>query len=251
MKVIYEPGGKQESCFIETIDSRIRCLMSTEEAEVITIEDSEDEDQAEDNQIADEIFPCGVSTGCNTSRKDNEPEHLLRCLLVKILMEIDTPSIHIEAICTSLSKRYDYFFTTPIYRLVQGIKDLIQIGDFLDNIRIVLDDNGFCFLLRTDWEVICLDSEEEMENIGEELKAEMLKYNDATKTSVAAVVAAPKPEDDSDVICKQLLTDDQEKVLYYIIFLCDFYDFFCHVCPSVRLSGIGIVGKGNVIFGKY
>lgn len=200
MNVIYEPGGELESCVFETTNKcKIRCLMSPKEPEIITIDDSEDEEKPEDNQCSvkiKEAFPCANSSGCNINRKGDEPEHLLRCLLVKLLTEIDTPSIHIESICTALSKRYEYFFTTPIYRLVQGIKDLIQIGDFPNNIRIVLDEKGYCFLLRTEWNVVDLDTEdEEMEDIREKLKIEMLTYMNPVSTEPKAAVAAPKPKE--------------------------------------------------------
>lgn len=212
MKVLYEPGGELRSCVIETEDKcRIRCLMSPEKPDIefITIEDSEDEGLLENAKCPlkiKEIFPCAITTGCNTSRTDDEPEHLLRCLLVKTLKEIDKPSIHIEQVCTSLSKRYKYFFTTPIYELVKAIKDIIRAGDFPENIRIFLDQKENCLLQPAEVEIVSLDSEDE-----EDIKVKLEIERDQGMT-VDTVICLDS-EDEEDIKVKLQIECEQTMIV--------------------------------------
>lgn len=66
--------------------------------------------------VISESFSCGKNNGCDTksSEINGKPEHELQCLLVKILGEFKTANIHIEQLCTILSKRcYEYYYNVP------------------------------------------------------------------------------------------------------------------------------------------
>ncbi|KAL5293058.1 hypothetical protein ACFFRR_011683 [Megaselia abdita] len=119
----------------------------------------------------EDVFPCGVSTGCNKSRTENEPEHLLQCLLVKILKEFKKPNVHIEQLCSILSKRYKMFNNIPIQTFICRIKDAINKKSSVKEYKIVLSDEDHCILLPSEKEVISLDSEDE-EEVRQELKRE-------------------------------------------------------------------------------
>ncbi|KAL5293056.1 hypothetical protein ACFFRR_011681 [Megaselia abdita] len=169
---------KHRSCYFETAEKSMVCsLMSLDERvknETIVIDDCDDVEIVENLKKGlriKEIFPCSVSTGCNENRKKYQPEHLLQCLLVKILKEFKNPNIHIENICSMLSKRYKFFYNIPPYDLVRMIKDTIKNKKFLKKFKIVLSEKNHCVLLPSEDEVISLDSEDE-EDLGREIKME-------------------------------------------------------------------------------
>lgn len=162
MKLSYDPGGYLFYCLSEAADKpKLRCLMNPKQGtkptieECIIIEDSEDELEVENAKCPlkiKEVFPCGLSAGCNENRTNDEPEHLLRCLIVKILKESDTHSVHIETICVSLSELYKYFSQIPIYKLVQQVRKIISDGGFPNQTRIILEENQQCVLLQSEYE---------------------------------------------------------------------------------------------------
>lgn len=190
MEVIQRPGGKLPTCSFETANkSVIYCLMNPEnlrpESEVITIEDEDDVTIIENRKgllKMKELFPCAVSTGCRKSPNAGEPEHILRCLIVKILKEFKTPNIYIEQLCTILSKRYKYYYSIPPYTLVRMIKDAInKTEDFLKTYKIMLNEKQHCILLPNEDEVIDLDSEDE-DDVNREIK---LEYEAKVKKEVS------------------------------------------------------------------
>ncbi|KAL5293057.1 hypothetical protein ACFFRR_011682 [Megaselia abdita] len=174
MEVIQEPL----SCFFETEDkSVIYSLMDPDllkESETIFIDDSDDVEIVENAKSLlkiKDVFPCGISSGCNPTKREDEPEHLLQCLLVKILKEFKTPSIHIEQICTIFSKRYKFFYNIPPYKLVRMIKDTIKRKNCLNQYKIVFSGKEHCVLLPSEDEVISLDSDDE-DDVRHEIKLE-------------------------------------------------------------------------------
>lgn len=200
---------KMQSCYFETTDnSSVCCIMNTKkknlENEVILIDDSDDVGIAENAKLKD-VFPCTV-TRCNESREHGEPEHALQCLIVKILKE-NKPPVHIEKLCTYLSKRYKYYYNIPYYRLVPLIKSSIKTQQSrLKHLKVVLNEKDECVLLpnEDEDEVISLDSEEEedldvghdamvnkkslkivcVESIAEEVEAEMTYFDDDEEMSL-------------------------------------------------------------------
>lgn len=221
MEVIQRQGGKLPTCFFETENkSVIYCLMNPEhlrpQSEVISIEDSDDVSIIENRKgllKMKDIFPCAVSTGCNKSPNVGEPEHMLRCLIVKILKEFRTPNIHIEQLCTILSKRYKYFYNMPPYTLVRRIKDAINNSeDFLKIYKIVLNEKEHCVLLPDKDEVILLDSEDE-DDVKREIKLEydaMVKKESSDSLKIVAVESMVTDDDGISQVINIRSDDDLE-----------------------------------------
>ncbi|KAL5287893.1 hypothetical protein ACFFRR_008626 [Megaselia abdita] len=143
-----------DSYYFETSDNTIvHCLMNSydheenDNNEVVILEDNAE-------------FPCGISTGCNNQRQHNEPEHILNCIIVKILKEHEESTIHIQQLCSILSKNYTYFENIPRLKLILIIKGSIKTEDFIKHYKIYLKEHNYCSLQNND-EVIVLDSEDE------------------------------------------------------------------------------------------
>lgn len=110
-------------------------------------------------KIEEETFPCDTA-GCDTKeiREYLEPEHKLQCLIVKILQESETASIHIEEMCAILSRSYQFYYNIANYILVKMIRDLIDTEHFVNGTTIILNEDDHCVLLS------CCDTEIKLEN---------------------------------------------------------------------------------------
>lgn len=136
-------------------------IMNTERdisgSQVLIIGDSDDVEIIDTVRSAPrtkERFPCSTS-GCNSkeSTDNGQPEHMLLCLIVKILEQFTIPNIHIDQLSKILSKRYSYFSNKPI-------KDLIQNEQSFRDYKIVLNERNRCVLIPNQ-EVVSLDTDDE------------------------------------------------------------------------------------------
>lgn len=101
----------------------------------------------------EEIFPCAELRGCNISgEEDDEPEHLLPCILIKFLKDSGKP-IHIKELCSSLSKHYKFFDYIPLFEIIEQVKCIVNTNGFMRNYKMVLISN-YLYLLQPDKELI-------------------------------------------------------------------------------------------------
>lgn len=144
------------------------------------------------------MFPCSKSHGCNSksAKEDQEPEHSLLCLAVKILKESKKSSIFIEDLCFTLAEQYPYYHQIPIYKLKRMINNIIQDEQNVEHYKLVLNENNHC-VLQTNifksedgeiWEIktepndeefqICDDSDDKNHPIIESITKEELIIDD-------------------------------------------------------------------------